>query len=41
MTSELTGIKKKYLKQKKRERLRREQEQGEVNTIPLNLIILD
>jgi hypothetical protein len=30
MTSELTGIKKKYLKQKKRERLRREQEQGEV-----------
>ena len=31
MTSELTGIKKKYLKQKKRERLRREQEQGEVS----------
>ncbi len=34
MTNELTVIKKKYLKQKKRERLRREQETGEV-TIPL------
>ena len=34
MTNELTTIKKKYLKQKKRERLRREQETGEV-TIPL------
>lgn len=30
MTGELTGVKKKYLKQKKRERLRREQETGEV-----------
>ena len=30
MTNDLTQIKKKYLKQKKRERLRREKEIGEV-----------
>ena len=30
MTNDLTQIKKKYLKQKKRERLRREKEAGEV-----------
>lgn len=33
MTNELTQIKKKYLKQKKRERIRRDKETGEVKSL--------
>ena len=41
MTNELTVIKKKYLKQKKRERLRREQETGEVIYLFPKFIFID
>lgn len=41
MTGELTGVKKKYLKQKKRERLRREQETGEMKALSFQINVRD